>query len=164
MLETWFKQWRYHARTYQIAAGLLALLWLIIVWECWPRTITIVPQTQNTAAVLPKITFKDLDGPIFGQYVDPGLDANQLEESRLDITIVGIMFGVKPADREVVLRLSNQEEKSFSEGEGISPGVRLLKIMQDSIVVKHAGKLERLSFPENQLRFEPLDSPIKMSP
>lgn len=163
MLETWIKQWRYHARTYQIAAGVLTLLWLAIVFQYWPSGVDGAPQVQVLTPVLPKITQGELDAPIFGQYVAPGLDVNQLEESRLDITVVGIMYGAKPSEREVVLRLANQEEKSFSEGEEISSGVRLMKIMADSIVVKHLGKLERLSFPENQLRFEPLDSPIKMS-
>lgn len=164
MLESLIKHWRYHVRTYQIAAVILLILWFVILLACWPRGVAPVLQRQQVAPVLPKITLADLDAPIFGQYIAPGLDVNNLEESRLDITIVGIMFGAKASQREVVLRLSNQEERSFSEGEEISPGVRLMKIMADSIVVKHLGKLERLSFPENRLRFEAPDSPINMSP
>ncbi|MCX7115531.1 MAG: hypothetical protein NTW08_06460 [Gammaproteobacteria bacterium] len=102
-----------------------------------------------------------LTAPYFGVY------ATAIKEpvvaSALDIKVVGILFSNHAASSQVVLRNEAGFDKLYRIGDAVKTGVVIDAIHPDGVVVSNNGKLERLSLPENTLKFDSPAAPLKLT-
>jgi general secretion pathway protein C len=148
--------------------ALLSLLILLILIE-W-AFVFIAPTTATTpitADAIPK-PIKQIDSlddilqaSLFGEYVPHSLNEAHVKKSMLQVSISGIMFSDKKQGSEVIIRLSNGEEKTYKVGDTLPGGVVIKRITADGVLVERHGILESLSLPKNDLTFEPVPKPLK---
>lgn len=102
-----------------------------------------------------------LKASLFGIYVSNDLNENTVKKSMLNVTLVGILFADNIQDSQVIIRAANGEEKNYSVGDTIPGEAMIKRITASGILVERNGALERLSFPANELIFEPVPKPLK---
>lgn len=107
------------------------------------------------------LTHYFLNAPLFGVYVPNDLNENNVKKSVLNVTIAGILLGDKPENSQVIVRSESGEEKSYKMGDTLPGDAVIERIMATGILVKRNGALESLSFPKNDLIFEPVAKPLK---
>lgn len=100
-----------------------------------------------------------LNAPLFGRYALP--DEELTEASSVQAEVVGILYASDPSESQVIIRIPGREEKSYRAGDTLPGNLVIRRILRDSIVILHRGKLESLGLPKNPLRFEPLAKPIE---
>nr|WP_280176389.1 type II secretion system protein N [Legionella londiniensis] len=106
------------------------------------------PISQDSFAVAPA-----LNAPLFGEYIPEKL--NKIQQSMLNLEVVGIILADQEENSQVIIRMSDGEEQSFRMGDSLPGGALIKKITEEGILVIRNGTLESLSFPKNELIFEP---------
>lgn len=98
--------------------------------------------------------------PFYGQYVPVNLSDMGIRRSLLNMNVVGIMRGVREEDSQVIIHRSSGIEESYSVGDTLPGGVIIRRITEDGVLVERNGELESLTFPKNELIFEPPPKPL----
>ncbi|KGP64134.1 general secretion pathway protein GspC [Legionella norrlandica] len=151
-----------------IIIGLISLLSILIIFE-WATLfypITSAPLTQ-TLDSKPVASIKQghvnyiLNASLFGVYVPADLNEDNVKESLLNVTLVGILFADKMEESQVIIRSASGEEKTYNIGDKIPGGAIIKRIMPSGVLVERNGTLESLSLPKNDLTFEPIAKPLK---
>lgn len=155
---TTLKSYEKHAAV--CVAGLFAVL-TVGVWGryFWPSQA--VPFAQGSTPLVsakPPLNAKAhvFTRALFGEYLS--LEDGRIGRSSLDLTIEGIIYSSIQKDALVSLRGSSGDVKVYAVGDKLPGGAVIKKILKDSVVVQYRGKLERISLPVNELRF---DKPLK---
>jgi general secretion pathway protein C len=118
-----------------------------------------VPLTLVTPPELATPVNKyELGFTLFGKYVPT--DLSEIKESKLNIEIVGILFAKDPKHSQVLIKTADGEEEAFMVGNNLPGNTVIKSIMANGILVEHNGTLESLSFPKNELSFEPAPKPL----
>ncbi|STY28700.1 general secretion pathway protein C [Legionella wadsworthii] len=119
------------------------------------------PVRQNEIPTVTKQNSFDaiLNSSLFGVYVSNNLST--VKKSMLNVTLVGILFGNNLNDSQVIIRSADGEENTYKIGDTIPGGAVIKRIMASGILVERNGALESLSFPKNELIFEPLAKPLE---
>lgn len=97
---------------------------------------------------------KNLNLDLFGKYVAKQLSNVNIQDSSLDLDIIGIMFAENKSESEVMLKFPNGVEKSFKIGDIISSGAIIKHIYVDKVTVNRNGVLENLKLSKNKLIFD----------
>jgi type II secretory pathway component PulC len=66
----------------------------------------------------------------------------------LKLTLRGLLVSVPAKDSQVIISELGKEEKVYSVGDPLPGGAILYKILIDSVILQHNGRLEKLSPPE----------------
>ncbi len=150
-----------------VIIAIISLFSLLIIGEYAQLFFT--PTIETIAAVkeplqIPATQQNALDdllhSSLFGVYIPNDLSSNQIKQSMLNVTLVGVLLG-KANESQVIIRLADSEEKNYKVNDTIPGGALIKKIMADGILVEHNGNLERVTFPEDSLTFEPIAKPLR---
>ncbi len=101
-----------------------------------------------------------INAPIFGKYVPGNLGVMDVRKSMLDLKITGIMLAVHEEDSQVIIHSSSGTDQTFRVGDTLPGGAIIKRITADGVFVERKGELESLSFPKNELIFEPQPKPL----
>lgn len=136
----------------QIITGGMSL-WGIVQHEKNIKVPPIPIQSQATSSAA-------VNTPFFGEYLPKSLGDMNVKQSLLNLTIVGIIFSPNEGDSQAIIRSLSGEQNAYHVGDELPGGVIIKRITPDGVLVGHKGVLESLSFPKNELLFEPLPSPL----
>lgn len=106
---------------------------------------------------------KGLKTAFFGDYVPKNISDAEVKQSRLDLTVVGIIFSDSEEASHVIIRTADGQEKTFGIGETLPGDVIIKRITSDGVLIGRNGSLERLSLPKNALIFDPPAEPLGIS-
>jgi general secretion pathway protein C len=146
-----------------IILSLFAVLALLIVIEVgsvftfhyWVNTTVLTEVKTPTPPVKPISVVENFDTELFGNYISPDMSTANVQESKLKLELVGILYSEKKEDSQVIIRSADGEEQHYKIGDKIPGNVIIKQIMADGVFVEHNGVLESLKLPENELTFEP---------
>ncbi|MFC3907772.1 type II secretion system protein N [Legionella dresdenensis] len=119
-----------------------------------PSPVTVSKQEAALSANSPVFT-----NPLFGNYV-PDINNADIKQSRLDLSVLGIMYSEKEDESQVLLKAAQGEEKTYVIGDTVPGGAVIKRITENGIVVLHNGALESLSLPKNELIFDRPAQPL----
>jgi len=100
-----------------------------------------------------------LNTAFFGDYVPANLNGADIKQSRLNLDIVGILFADDEKDSHVII-VDGGQEKTYYAGDVLPGNVTIKRITTDGVLVVREGSLESLSFPKNEVIFEPAAKPL----
>ncbi len=119
--------------------------------------ITVVEKKTPTS---PHALNKGLHMPFFGEHVPDNLHDANVKQSMLDLHVVGILFAKNEQNSQVIIRAAGGREQIYGVGDSLPGGVVIKRITPEGVLVGQNGSLESLSFPKNELIFEPPVKPL----
>lgn len=135
------------------------LLIALSIWQLWSyiqyseslsqSTITSSLANTNMGRTINKGRISK--NPYFGQYLPE--DGKGIQQTNLDFVLVGVLYSENPKNSQVIVRQSNQEEKSYHVDDTLPGGAVIKKITENSVIILYDGKLQRLSLPKDSLIF-----------
>lgn len=150
-----------HARRLPLAVnlllvGLIGLLLARLVWTLVPtpeaarwRPAPATPVAV-TAAQPPVNVEALLAANIFGVYqATPGADLANAPDTRLNLTLLGILAGRGPRDSRALIS-DGTEEKPYAIGDDVARGATLEAIYPDRVILMRAGKAETLRLNKDE--------------
>ena len=78
---------------------------------------------------------------LFGEYKPTMLDPSSLPETTLNLTLIGTFMAIPEKLSEADIR-ANGEETVYAMGDALPGGATITKILPDSVVLQHNGRLE----------------------
>ncbi|KTD82883.1 type II secretion system protein N [Legionella waltersii] len=151
-----------------IIIGLITLFSMLIIYSYASLLFFKIgaASTQNSetnAVELPKQEDAKhfLKASLFGVYMPNDLNDDNVKESLLNVTLVGILYDENPENSQVIIRSSSGDEKTYVIGDKIPGGAVIKRIIPNGVLVERDGTLESLSLPKNELNFEPVAKPLK---
>lgn len=89
----------------------------------------------------------------------PSLDAlSEAPDTRLDLTLMGILAATAERGSRALIGSSNGEEKPYAIGADVVRGVSLQAIFADRVILSRAGQLETLRLDKDAPRAAPVES------
>ncbi|HAU1151059.1 TPA: general secretion pathway protein GspC [Legionella pneumophila] len=151
-----------------IIISLVSLFGILIIYEWltlfYPLTsVKATPgsNTKSIAGMQEENLNYIFNTTLFGVYVPADLNEDNVKQSMLNVTLVGILFADKIEESQVIIRSASGEEKTYYVGDKIPGGATIKRIMPGGVLVERDGTLESLSLPKNDLTFEPVAKPLK---
>jgi type II secretory pathway component PulC len=99
---------------------------------------------------------------MFGDYA-LNLEPTEVENSQLNLSIVGIMYSTHPHLSQVIIQGENGFSKIYRQGDSLGFNLILKKIEPDGVILTRNGHLERLNLPKMELQFEAKPPPLHMN-
>jgi general secretion pathway protein C len=93
-----------------------------------------------------------IDRNLFGAYQPPEqtlAKAEDAPDTRLSLTLMGVVADASPEQSRALIAASNGEEKSFSIGDDVTSGVKLENIYADRVLLSRQGQFETLRLDKN---------------
>ncbi|WP_445178575.1 type II secretion system protein N [Pseudomonas sp. McL0111] len=112
------------------AAAMLAALAGVATWS----SLLLTSAESHTPAAAPQLLAARSDSPALQWF------SNQT--APVDIKVSGVMAGSRGA--VAILSLNDGPPRSFLQGERVSPGVKLLAVEGDGVVIEQGGEQRRL--------------------
>ncbi|MFA5939918.1 MAG: type II secretion system protein GspC [Sinimarinibacterium sp.] len=146
-----------HGRGLPSAASLLlvtVVAWLLakLVWSLMPvpeaarwQPPPVEPPKQRAAQARGGEIDKLIDAHLFGQYqATPTGRVEDAPETRLSLTLLGILAAGADKDSRALIGSSSGEEKPYAIGNEITSGTKLQDIFPDRVILNRGGKFETL--------------------
>lgn len=162
----WDKYWRALPRILEIVLVILLakaaaeVTWLVIAPA---DDATAMPSTNHTPAKpaaqqarLAMVANLHLFG-IPMQNLAPGIDAR---ETGLKLTLRGVFSSSVPQHSMAIIADQAQQEKVYSHGENVVPGVVLYEVQADKVILERSGSFETLSMPREGKDKPPVIAPV----
>lgn len=96
---------------------------------------------------------------LFGEYVPPAdpeaAALSEAPDTRLDLTLLGILAATAERGSRALIAASNGEEKPYAIGDDVVRGARLQAIFPDRVILARAGQLETLRLDKDAPRATP---------
>lgn len=146
---------------------LCLLMLLCICRECYQSLkppIEVTPKLSASPVTKPTGINALLRTPLFGDYLPPNIQEGDIQQSMLNVKVVGVLFAPSEADSQVILDLANGKERVFHLGDTIPGDAVIKRITQEQIVVDHKGRLERISLPKEDIQLEEPPGPLVEAP
>ncbi len=102
-----------------------------------------------------------LSQSLFGEYVPKSLNDVSIKKSMLNVQVVGILFANDENESQVMLKMTNGDERIFHVGDSLPGQAMIKRITADGVLVERNGVLESLSLPKNELIFAPQALPLE---
>ncbi|MDF1684224.1 MAG: type II secretion system protein N [Legionellaceae bacterium] len=157
-----------NTKTPKILAGGLALL-LVLEWGVGvhdARQLEHVTEPRNPPHVKiaepvkqPK-QHKAVHVDLFGTYTPDGVEGGGIEQSKLNASIIGILYSSDEKASQVLLDVPGHANQVFSVGDTIPGGAKIKRITPEGILLMRSGKMESLSLPKKKLDFAPPPQPM----
>ncbi len=143
----------------------------LIIWQVWAGILLVLSadmsagtndsmRAEREIATRSHALNKGLQMPFFGEHVPESLHDANIKQSMLDLDVVGILFADNEQNSQVIIRTAGGQDKIFSVGDSLPGGVIIKRITPEGVLVGRNGSLESLSFPKNELIFEPPAKPL----
>lgn len=97
---------------------------------------------------------------LFGQHLSDSLNVNKVKQSLLKIKLVGIISATPAEQSFVMIFAADGRDKQVKLGDEIMPGVKVIKIMTNEVLIQHDGQIERLELPQQKIKFLQPDKSI----
>ncbi|WP_278025362.1 type II secretion system protein N [Legionella yabuuchiae] len=97
---------------------------------------------------------------LFGDYVPEHLEGSNIKQSRLNLTMVGVVYSEDEKYSQVIIRSANGQENVYRVGDHLPGGGIIKRITPHGVLVSRNGSLESLSLPKNELIFAPIAKPL----
>lgn len=138
-----------------IATTLARLVWTLVPVpeEVRWRPAPVAPVQPSAQAGNGPVNVQRLaDANLFGSYqAVPGAnDINDAPDTRLNLTLIGILSGNGEEDSRALIANSANEEKPYKVGDDLDRGVTLDAIFPDRVVLMRNGKPEILRLNKDQ--------------
>lgn len=157
--------------TLPIVPRILSLvLFVLVVWQLFSTIVTLSFKnpidSQPAQNEMPRATGHDnhlkeaLNTPFFGEYVPDSLDDANIQQSMLNLKVVGIIYSEQEGHSAAIIRTPDEKELLFHVGDALPGGVIIKKITPEGVLVGREGGLERLSLPKDELQFEDQPKPL----
>lgn len=146
--------------------SLILLFSILIVFEYvklflpLPDNLVKSKETGAVAAVQDNSFNALLHSSLFGVYVPEDLNQDNVKASRMDLILVGVLFGNSAEESQVIIRTANGEEKTYKVNDKLPGDAVVKRIMPDGILIERHGALESISLVKEDLKFEPLAKPL----
>ncbi len=112
------------------------------------------PASINTIVSIPRN--KVVSAPLFGAFLPEDLSGVALKNSTLHVKLLGVILSDNENESEVILGLTNGEQRIYHVGDTVPGGAVIKRINRDEVYVAHDGAVEYLFLPEKGIN---LDSP-----
>lgn len=158
--------WIRNKSSYQVicAPFFCVFMGFLVIWQ-WVVGIHAIytldnalPKTNLKLAFVKPMRSNDpslgLSTPFFGAYLPHRILDASIQESALNLEVVGILCSDNPIDSYVILRIG-AEQKAFREQSVLPGGAVIKRITLDQVVIERRGVLESIHLPKNELIFEP---------
>jgi general secretion pathway protein C len=142
---------------------------ILILWQLVSGIMTVSEinksQHQNIPVVVPvpinnALSNAGLNALFFGKYMPPMTNVADVKKSLLTYKVVGIMLAARDEDSEVIIDTLSGGDQIYRVGDELPWGSVIKHITNDGIFVERNGELESLTFPKNELIFEPPPKPM----
>ena len=159
-----------NTKTPKILAGVLAFV-LLLEWGLGVREARQLEQT--TEPITPPVVKKsepvkhvkqhDAVGVnFFGEYVPHAVGDTGVERSKLNASIIGILYSSDEKASQVLMIVQGHADTVFRVGDTIPGGAVIKRITPEGILLMRGGAMESLSLPKQELRFAPPPQPMNM--
>ncbi len=155
-----------HARSLPRVAEVLLMVLLahaaaILAWQLVPapqgmewQPPRVAPASPGSAGASKGPNVELIAGShLFGEVqavADPALsELAAAPDTRLDLTLLGILSATAERGSRALIGASNGEEKPFAIGDDVVRGVRLQAIFPDRVILARGGQLETLRLDKN---------------
>ena len=89
--------------------------------------------------------------PLFGEHLKNTLDSKNIPTTLLNLKLIGILKASKPQDSQAFIKVGDSDEQLYFINDEVSENTRLLRILENAVLLKRNGKIERLSLPKENL-------------
>lgn len=133
-----------------IAVSLGQLVWRLIPappsarWQAPPAENQAGETGQDVNAQVQRIVSAHLFGQPKATEETQATDLSDAPDTRLNLTLLGILAGSADDGSRALIATSSGEEKPYAVGDNIIRGALLHSIFPDRVILKRAGKLETL--------------------
>ena len=103
---------------------------------------------------------KNLRVPLFGDYIPKALEDLNVKPSDLNMMLVGVLFSYTQQGSQALISIANSPADTYVVGDTLPGKVTIKQITPDGVVLDHAGELESLSLPKDELTFDPPPKPL----
>jgi general secretion pathway protein C len=141
---------------------LLAQALAVLAWKFVPAPAGSEwqPPTPSASVGTPAASGPNIEriasAHLFGEYqapADPALaELNEAPDTRLDLTLLGILSATAERGSRALIGASNGEEKPYAIGDDVVRGVRLQAIFPDRVILARNGQLETLRLDKDAPR------------
>lgn len=151
-----------------VAQAILALMVLVLGHELITDVMSTHMTVQKTSFVTVNRSIvrdqamiqKNLRVPIFGDYIPKALVDLNVKPSGLNMALVGVLFSPKQKGSQALISVANNPANTYVVGDTLPGDVKIKQITPDGVVLEHAGELESLSLPKDELTFDPPPKPL----
>lgn len=139
-----------------IAATLARLVWTLVPVpeEARWRPAPVAPAQPAPQAANPALDLQRLSGAnLFGSYEavpEAGADLDNAPDTRLNVTLIGILAGNGVEDSRALIADGSGEEKPYAVGDDLARGVTVEAIFADRVILMRNGKAETLRLNKDQ--------------
>lgn len=129
--------------------GTLTLWNLSSLWHAAPMS-TLQVRIRSATRLDPQALRSSLSAALFGVYVPVSLSSADVKPSLLNMAVVGVLFSEDPSTSQVILRLSDGQERGFHVGDALPFGAVIQRILPTGVLIEREGVLEQLSLPKKE--------------
>ncbi len=88
--------------------------------------------------------------PLFGETI--GSNNNSIEATPLNLTLIGVLNASDAKDSQAIIKIDeDDEEKLYFINDHINSNTLLWRVLDNAILLKRNGIIERLSLPKDSL-------------
>lgn len=129
-----------------LAATLAQLVWALVpqpAWQAAPVTAVSAPAASK-GNHLQAIVNAHLFGRYQAEQAPAATALSEAPDTRLNLTLVGILAGSSQRDSRALIAQSNGTEEPYALGADVIAGVSLQAIFPDRVILSRGGQLETL--------------------
>ena len=89
--------------------------------------------------------------PLFGEHLKNAMDGKNIPNTLLNLTLIGILKASKPEESQAFIKVGETEEQLYLINDPLSEDTQLIRILDNAVLLKRNGKIERLSLPKEEL-------------
>jgi general secretion pathway protein C len=123
----------------------------------------VMPVEQASPVKKPSKNVSEQYTPLFGEFIPSLKDPNAIPNTLLNLSLIGIIKASDAKNSQALISVSQQEEKLYSIGDNLPGGAKLIRILDDAILLKHDDKIEKLSLPKDPLNFDDHEPPLQLN-
>jgi general secretion pathway protein C len=98
--------------------------------------------------------------PLFGDYL--AIQQTQdIPNTMLNLSLVGILKATDPNDSQAWIKVGSSDEKLYYLKDSLPGGAQLIRILDDAVLLRRNGQIERLSLPKNTLNTDAHEAPLQ---
>lgn len=102
------------------------------------------------------------DYPLFGEYIPNLKEGQEVPNTLLNLSLVGILKASNPQDSQALIKVGSQDEKLYVINDQLPGGAVLVKVLDDAILLKRNGQIEKLTLPKSELNINANYPPLDM--
>ncbi|MDR3478889.1 MAG: type II secretion system protein N [Gammaproteobacteria bacterium] len=145
-----------------LLASLILLLTLIEVLMTWHADYVIsehkppFTNTEDASEMMQEMIARIPSQHLFGQSADDDF----LPITSLQLHLTGIIQVPESNLSRAIISEGGQSGKIFNVGDELTSGIKIYAINPDSVVLEHAGHLEKLPLSRSKLLFQEMPKPL----